>query len=226
MHPKELKLFLKSLPIDAKILNFGSYDDSLEQLARECDLNIRIDSCDTKPPTNAHEHFILLDPASPILPMNSCYYDAVVISHVIEHLPSPIESMAEWLRILKKNGLLYIEAPSDRSLLCKSNPAYLKHGFFSFWDDPTHRRPWPPAALYRLAYGYGCTMLKAGYIGTFYDKLTFPFIWLICTLTGDHHMLTRAFWRANKFSSYAIIQKPADYSEKREFTYVTFRKHA
>jgi hypothetical protein len=29
------------------------------------------------------------------------------------------------------------------------------HAFTSFWDDPTHVRPWPLAALYRLGLSWG-----------------------------------------------------------------------
>jgi len=42
-------------------------------------------------------------------------FDAVAMSHVIEHVPSPVELLAECRRILKKGGVLVALTPNARS---------------------------------------------------------------------------------------------------------------
>ncbi len=46
----------------------------------------------------------------------SGHFDAVTLWHVLEHIPDPISELAEIKRILKKDGLLAIEVPSERIL--------------------------------------------------------------------------------------------------------------
>lgn len=47
------------------------------------------------------------------LPPN--YFDVVRIVHVLEHLSSPLQSFVEIKRILKPNGVIYLEIPNQRS---------------------------------------------------------------------------------------------------------------
>lgn len=42
-------------------------------------------------------------------------FDNVVNSHVFEHLYNPIKALGEWIRVLKRNGFLYIVVP-DKTL--------------------------------------------------------------------------------------------------------------
>ena len=81
--------------------------------------------------------------------------DLLVASHVLEHCTDPVAIFATWLHAVRPGGRIYVEAPSDRAALpCSSDDAE-DHAFGNFWDDPTHVRPWPAAALYRLALSWG-----------------------------------------------------------------------
>lgn len=64
----------------------------------------------------------------------SADFDAVVIIHVVEHLPGPylIELLAESARVLKPGGLLAIETPNVGSL-----STLLRY----YFADPTHLLP-------------------------------------------------------------------------------------
>ncbi len=87
------------------------------------------------------------------------YADLVVANHVLEHMTDPVGLFGELARITVPGGLLWIEAPSELSALARASDDPTDHAFASFWDDPTHVRPWTPGALYRLALGWQCRPL-------------------------------------------------------------------
>jgi SAM-dependent methyltransferase len=224
MFPPSVKHFLSRLPSHARVLDYGTYDFSLAAFSAAHGFIFQWEACDIRAPeTPAQGPFFHIPPVGK-LPVPDAQYDAIVLSHVLEHLPEPIAALSEIWRILKPGGLLYIETPSDRSLLRRSHPNYARHGFFSFWDDPTHRRPYTPAALYRLVLGFGGECIEARYIGNALDWLIYPFIAVICWLRGDHHRWTDAAWRAHKFSCYAIAKRPATQSSVPDFRYLSFKK--
>jgi len=81
--------------------------------------------------------------------------DLVVASHVLEHIQSPLSFFLELTRITRPEGMIWVESPSELSALKNGSDDPQDHSFESFWDDPTHIRPWTPGALYRLAIGCG-----------------------------------------------------------------------
>jgi SAM-dependent methyltransferase len=85
--------------------------------------------------------------------------DLTVASHVLEHIAEPIVFFAELVRITRPGGLIWLESPSELAALPRSSDEPADHEFRNFWDDPTHIRPWPPAALYRLALSCQCRPL-------------------------------------------------------------------
>lgn len=70
--------------------------------------------------------------------------DGLSAFHVVEHLPLDllIELLQEGLRVVRPGGLLILETP---------NPENLQVGAHTFYLDPTHRSPVPPAFLAFLA---------------------------------------------------------------------------
>jgi SAM-dependent methyltransferase len=79
-----------------------------------------------------------------------------VASHVLEHVIDAVGFFREMMRITKPGGTLWIEAPSELSAASVGSDDPTDHRFLSFWDDPTHIRPWTPGALYRLALSCYC----------------------------------------------------------------------
>jgi len=120
--------------------------------ARACrGLGHRVIGLDREEPPGRPEgaEFAVLDGAKASLADDTA--DLTVLSHVIEHMLDPVAFFAETARITKPGGLLWVEAPSELSTLPRASDDTHDHRFFSFWDDPTHVRPWTPGALYRLA---------------------------------------------------------------------------
>jgi 2-polyprenyl-3-methyl-5-hydroxy-6-metoxy-1,4-benzoquinol methylase len=61
------------------------------------------------------------------------YFDAIQISHVIEHLPNPVFTIKKAFSLLKEEGLLLLETPNNSSLLSK----VFKPDFWQI-DSPRH----------------------------------------------------------------------------------------
>jgi SAM-dependent methyltransferase len=68
--------------------------------------------------------------------------DTVLLSHVLEHLPSPRRTIAEIERILKPGGSLIVWVPNARSL-----PARLMGRYWMGWDVPRHLYAFGPGSL-------------------------------------------------------------------------------
>jgi len=88
--------------------------------------------------------------------------DLTISRHCLEHSARPIDTFAALLHATRPDGFIYVEAPSELSCRGVSSHDARDHEFNCFWDDPTHIRPWPPAALYRLALGFGAYPMRCG----------------------------------------------------------------
>lgn len=81
-------------------------------------------------------------------------FDVVIASHVLEHLVNPMPFVEQCRRVCKPGGIVWFETPSEHSLLTPSYDVLHDDKFVSFWDDPTHVRPYTPMALYRIAIAF------------------------------------------------------------------------
>jgi 2-polyprenyl-3-methyl-5-hydroxy-6-metoxy-1,4-benzoquinol methylase len=82
-------------------------------------------------------------------------FDAVVMSHVIEHVPTPVALLSECRRILKAEGVLVALTPNAVSSL------HLKYG--QYWrglEIPRHLQIFTPEALAGVAERAGYTVVE------------------------------------------------------------------
>lgn len=79
-------------------------------------------------------------------------FDVVVMSHVIEHVPHPVELLMECRRVLKKNGTLTLLTPNANA----RGFSYWDRNWFAL-DTPRHLQIFTPKSLAIIAE-------KAGYI--------------------------------------------------------------
>lgn len=80
-------------------------------------------------------------------------YDVIIFSHVIEHLEHGEAVLKRLVKKLKPGGLIYIETPSPRTL---KYPSAI--GFLNFYDDPTHKRPYPIQSIEQGLREANCTV--------------------------------------------------------------------
>jgi hypothetical protein len=160
-----LEDLLRTAPAQGTVLDVGCSGWVLPRLAasvgREDLRHIGADLTPTPPPgvPPGVEYRPIPSDGAPIC---EAIADLTVSRHSLEHSTQPLGLFAALMQATKHGGLIYVEAPSELS--CRPNSADdpRAHGFDCFWDDPTHVRPWPPAALYRLAIGFGATPLQCG----------------------------------------------------------------
>ena len=155
------------------------------------------------------------------IPFADDQFDLVVGSHIIEHLAKPIQFFGECARVCKPGGHIYVEAPSERSLLLPGFP--FKHDSFfslSFYDDPTHaQRPWTPQSLHRLARYYSCEPLKSGYRTSWKHRISFPLTIPFALVTRNGQLLEKACWESLGWASYLVCKKPNDAKGMPAFRY-------
>ncbi len=154
--PDLLDLALRNLPPHARVIDYGCYNWTAAAHAAEAgrdDLeHIGIDLHAEPPGRPPGARFSLLPAVGAPLPERDA--DLVVAANVLEHCIDAVSVFGTLIAAAKPGGLVYLEAPSEFTLFERSDPDE-GQGYSSFWDDPTHVRPWPPAALYRLGLSYG-----------------------------------------------------------------------
>lgn len=128
------------------------------RLADACTANnVMLTSVDKSEPPHrpATAHFALSVEGE--IKISDNHADVVIASHVLEHVAEPIAFFLELRRIIQPGGYVWLESPSEWSTQTQSSDNAEDHTFASFWDDPTHIRPWTPGSFYRLT--LGCRMI-------------------------------------------------------------------
>ena len=155
------------------------------------------------------------------IPFDDDSFDLVIASHVIEHLHDPVGFFGECMRVCRPGGMLYLEAPSDRSALVPSFPFLMKrHLIMSFYDDPTHvSRPWTPQALHRMTAYYDCELIDTHYIVSWMRRLLLPAFFVYALIAGRDEDLVEWVWLAVGWACYVVSRKPTRIRGRPPFSY-------
>ena len=86
-------------------------------------------------------------------------FHLITMWHVLEHLPSPLESLQEIKRLLTDNGCLFIEVPNRASIVTK----IFRSTWFA-WDLPRHLFHFSPASITELLRRAGFNVVKIRYL--------------------------------------------------------------
>ena len=147
------------------------------------------------------EHFYECDLSKGNLDMIEDFFDCIILSHVIEHTENGEDVILNLLTKVKKEGIIYIEFPSPRSV-------HLPHmrGTLNFYDDPTHIRLYNLDALKSLLTSNQCLIVKSGVRRSFKRILFLP-LYLIASLILYKHVVASVFWDITGFADYIIASK-------------------
>lgn len=91
-------------------------------------------------------------------------FDVITLWHVLEHLPSPIDTLREAFRLLRPNGLLFIQAPNFASIQSR-----IAKGSWFHLDVPRHLWHFSPATLKGLLGTAGFCLLRLTTLSLVYD---------------------------------------------------------
>jgi 2-polyprenyl-3-methyl-5-hydroxy-6-metoxy-1,4-benzoquinol methylase len=138
-------------------------------------------------------------------------YDAVVCTHVFEHLERTDVAIKEIARVLKPDGVLYLETPSQRSVHLPSftivnsrEPVPI-----NFYDDHTHIRPYSPPSLVRIAESAGLEVVRVGYARNWVATLTSPITFILAFVLRKRSYLVHSVWHTVGWASYIVARKPS-----------------
>ncbi len=141
-----------------------------------------------------------------VLPYPDNFFDAILLTHVIEHLRFPLSLGDEINRVLKPGGKIYVEAPNWTAMLVPSfGYKREQHSPFNFFDDPTHIKPWSKHGLFEFL--YSSCRLQVEKVGTVRSWLRLPLDPLIIVwglLSGKRSFIISSFWNLYGWSIFAI----------------------
>jgi len=156
LSPRVPALFkcIRELPRGAQVLDVGCGTGGLLELIEmeRDDLNTYGVDIGTPPTFRPRGRFAHASAFK--LPFSDNAFHVVTCAHVLEHMNDPIPALAEIVRVCKPGGAIYIETPSQRAALMPFG--------FSFWDDPTHVRPYTVVSLEWLLKDAGLHNVRRG----------------------------------------------------------------
>jgi SAM-dependent methyltransferase len=131
----------------------------------------------------------------------AAFFDVVVMSHVIEHLPNGLEVLAALTEKLRPGGRIYVEFPSVRSLALPP-----MKGTLNFSDDPTHVRVYGVREISNLLMSRGFRILRAGRRRHWMRILLLPLIVTAKFALGGRPE-AGDFWDVAGFADYVFARK-------------------
>ncbi len=226
MSAASLDDLIKGLKPSAEVLDYGCFGWYLHAHANSLGrADLKHSGADIRRPPSLPPGATFYETHDNVIVCDSDKYDLVVASHVLEHVHEPVSLFGELVRVCKPGGKIFIETPSDRSVNVPSSSDPEDHAVLNFWDDPTHVRPWTPAALYRLAISYGCRPVRCGYVTPRCGVLLARLRLALCKalFKGNGDLLTGDTWWANEWVCRAVVEKPVDVAGKPEYRYISLK---
>lgn len=153
-HPS--KVFLRSLPRDAVVLDVGAGDGSFSIVKRwpqpaRPDLRMYAYSLEEGDHFDQYEGFELGDWNKAPPKFEGITFNAIICAHFIEHIDNPKKFIKWAVSRLSPGGRIYIEWPSENALHCPKHPTLSQVGLppitANYFDDSTHQGLMPARSM-------------------------------------------------------------------------------
>jgi SAM-dependent methyltransferase len=151
-------------------------------------------------------HLINLDNEK--IPHENESFDFIMMSHLIEHVRDWKQLIRECGRIMKPNGVIYIETPSIHTVSLPSRSFFLEKGYdcstINFYDDNTHTEIVDLNNVDSFSESIGLLSIEKGFCKNNYlqDELI-----SLGYRTKDPETTTYGLWSKLMFASYIVLQK-------------------
>ncbi len=129
------------------------------------------------------------------------FFDCLILAHVIEHLENAEEVILKLSDKLNKNGVIYIEFPSPRSLRLPN-----MKGTLNFHDDPTHVKLYQPEQIENLLRKNDFVIKRSGTRRSIKRIFLLP-LYAVVSLLYHGYIGGSVFWDITGFAYYIIASK-------------------
>lgn len=208
--------FLATIPPNGRVLDVGSSVGARIKRLRETRPDLQLIASDLQdfaalyPPEVQFRQF----DATGRFPFGDEEFDAVVSTHLFEHLPpDKVDSVVnEIQRVLKPGGRVYLETPGVRSLFYPSIKIGRKHAGMSagpsnFFDDRTHIRPYTLQSLYKLFTSRKFEQVNAAIYRNKLFLMGSPFLLLGGLLLRRRNWIVTALYHIGGWAVYSTATK-------------------
>ena len=204
--------FFKSVVPNARVLDLGAGKGGLplwRQFLAPDRSDIHLFGIDLVKPLTAalYDDFRVAD-LNEGIPFPEEAFDAIIASHVLEHMMVPARTLAQVAKSLRGGGLAYVEMPSPTTKLLPTAAEYRAAGWpmtiSNFHDDATHRDTLDQEALLAIATASGLRCLQAGYVSVPYldhAMIAQGIAW------NDAEILLYGYWSATRWAQFAIFER-------------------
>jgi SAM-dependent methyltransferase len=203
--------FFRSLPPSPRVLDLGCGSGFNGLQVREMLPEATIDGVDIvrHPQLPSCYSFKQVDLDCGILPFPDDFFDAVVFTHVIEHLRVPLGIGGEVHRVMRRSASIYVETPNWTSVFAPSFGFKRdQHDPFNFYDDPTHVKPWSRQGLFEFL--HDSCKLRVVKVGGTRNWLRVPFDLLFVArglISKDRRRVIASFWNLYGWCIYGVGTK-------------------
>lgn len=210
-HPRFV--FFKTAPRHAKLLDIGAGDGGLVfwkgwNFPDRHDIELHVNDLSKGAHFDRCDRSIVCDLSTTIIEDGEGTYDAVMASHVLEHVREWNVFIGRLKSLLLPGGLLYLELPTPESIEFPSRQFFLDQGIptstVNFHDDATHLETAPIETVKTMLQTAGFTVQVSGCLK---NRFLGEELLRWGRTLEDSELCTYGIWLYSGFSQYLVACK-------------------